>query len=182
MDTKQRRVMIPLIAVVVVLCIVIAVLVVTMQGRNASVESASGPAEGGGGNLVLDYAQGVTVVDDESALQAAVDKMMEDASKEMVASYQNQAISEDGKTFTCYIANSEYNEYDMFIALYENLTDEDPIYLSGLMRPGEAFREITLDKALDAGTHRVNLAMTQVEDDHSTIHGQSVVTIDMVVQ
>ena len=45
----------------------------------------------------------------------------------------------------------------------------------------EAFSE-ALDEALDEGTHRVNLAMTQVEDDHSTIHGQSVVTIDMVVQ
>lgn len=184
MDAKQRRVMIPLIAVVVVLCIVIVVLVVTMQGRSAPVEPASEPVEdsGGGGNLVLDYAQGVTVVDDESALQDAVDKMLEDANKEMVASYKNQAVSEDGKTFSCYIANSEYNEYDMFIALYKNLNDEDPIYLSGLLKPGEAFREITLDEALDKGTHTVNLAFTQVEDDHSTMHGQSVVTIDMVVQ
>lgn len=184
MDAKQRRLIIPLVAVVVVLCIVIVVLVVTLGGRNNAAEPAAEPVEdsGGGGNLVLDYAQGVTVVDDESALQAAVDKMMEDAQKEMVASYQNQAISEDGKTFTCYIANSEYNEYDMFIALYKDLNDEEPIYLSGLMRPGEAFREITLDEALNEGTHRVNLAMTQVEDDHATIHGQSVVTIDMVVQ
>ena len=185
MDAKQRRAMIPLIAVVVVLCIVIVVLVVVMQGRSTPAGPASEPAQdsGGGSNLVLDYAQGVTVVDDESSLQAAVDKMMEDASKEMVASYQNQAISEDGKTFTCYIANSEYNEYDMFIALYTEMSeDAEPIFLSGLMRPGEAYREITLDEALDEGTHRVNLAMTQVEDDHSTIHGQSVVTIDMVVQ
>ena len=40
-------------------------------------------------------ADGVTVVDDESALQAAVDQMMKDAKNEMVASFQNQAFSED---------------------------------------------------------------------------------------
>ncbi len=60
------------------------------------------------------------------------------------------------KTFTCYIANSEYNEYDMFIALYTEISnDAEPLYLSGLMRPGEAFREIALDEALDKGTHDV---------------------------
>ena len=90
------------------------------------------------------------------ALQAAVDQMMKDAKNEMVASFQNQAFSEDGKTFTCYIANSEYNEYDMFIALYTEISnDAEPLYLSGLMRPGEAFREIALDEALDKGTHDV---------------------------
>lgn len=175
MDAKQRRVMIPLVAVVVVLCIVVVVLVVTLQNQNTGE-----PATDDGG--VIGYADGVTVVDNESALQAAVDKMMEDASKEMVASFQNQAFSDDGKTFTCYIANSEYNEYDMYIGLYTEISeDAEPLYLSGLMRPGEAFREITLDEALDKGTHEVYLVMTQVEDDHSTIHGQSVVSIEMQV-
>lgn len=173
MDAKQRRMILPLVGIIGVLCVVVVALVVTMQGRDAAE-----PAADNGG--VIGYADGVTVVDDESALQAAVDKMMEDAENEMVASFQNQAISEDGKTFTCYIANSEYNTYDMFIALYTDLS-EDPIYLSGLMRPGEAFREITLDKALDKGTHDVSLVLTQVEDDHATIHGQSVVVLEMQV-
>lgn len=167
--------MVPMVAIVVVLCVVVVALAATLRSRNAE------PAADDDGGAI-GYADGVTVVDDESALQAAVDKMMEDASKEMVASFQNQAFSEDGKTFSCYIANSEYNEYDMFIALYEDLNDEEPLYLSGLMRPGEAFREITLDEALDQGTHTVYLVMTQVEDDHSTMHGQSVVTIDLTVQ
>ena len=158
---------------VIVLIIAVVGLVAALQSRNTPSEPA--PAEDSGGSLVLDYAQ--------SSLQAVVDKMFEDAESEMVASYKGQAVSEDGKTFSCYIANSEYNEYDMFIALYTDLNDEnaDPIYLSGLMRPGEAFREITLDEALDKGSHTVNLVFTQVEDDHSTIHGQSIVTIEMDV-
>lgn len=175
MDAKQRRVMIPLVAVVVVLCVVVVALVMTLQNQN----DAEPAADSGG---AIGYADGVTVVDDESALQAAVDQMMKDAENEMVASFQNQAFSEDGKTFTCYIANSEYNEYDMFIALYTEISDDaEPLYLSGLMRPGEAFREITLDETLDKGVHDVYLVMTQVEDDHSTLHGQSVVTIQMQV-
>ena len=176
MDAKQLRVVIPFVAVVSVLSVVIVGLVMALNSRDAE------PADTDNGKTVIEYANGVTVVDDESALQAAVDKMLEDAKNEMVASYQNQAVSEDGKTFTCYIANSEYNEYDMFIALYTDLSGEtDPIYLSGLMRPGEAFREITLDEALDKGTHSVYLVFTQMEDDHSTIHGQSIVGIDMQV-
>lgn len=175
MDAKQRRVIIPLVAVVVVLCVIVVALAVTLQGQNTAEPAADD-------NGVLGYADGVTVVDDESALQAAVDKMLEDAEKEMVVSFQPQAFSEDGKTFTCYIANSEYNEYDMFIALYTEIGEEaEPIFLSGLMRPGEAFREITLDEALDNGTHEVYLVMTQVEDNQSTIHGQNIVTVEMQV-
>ena len=174
MDAKQRRIIIPLVSAVVVLSA--AVVGLAVAGQNTAEPETEQ-------NGVIAYADGVTVVDDESVLQAAVDQMVVDAAKEMVASFQNQAVSEDGKTFSCYIANSEYNEYDMFIALYTDLNDEnaDPIYLSGLMRPGEAFREITLDEALDKGSHTVNLVFTQVEDDHSTIHGQSIVTIEMDV-
>ncbi len=172
MDAKQRRIIIPLVSAVVVLSVAVVGLAVAGQNKAEQEMEQNG---------VIDYADGVTVVDDESALQTAVDQMMVDAAKEMVASFQNQAVSEDGKTFTCYIANSEYNEYDMFIALYKNLNDEEPIYLSGLMRPGEAFREIVLDEALGKGDHTVNLVFTQVEDDHSTIHGQSIVTITMQV-
>lgn len=179
-----KRWLVPALLVIVALLLVVIIVVLLKPGGEADnpVETPPDVTVEDNGTPKIGYAQGVTVVDDESSLQDAVNKMFEDAQNEMVASYKNQAVSEDGKTFSCYIANSEYNEYDMYIALYESMsTDAEPIFLSGLMRPGEAFREITLDKALDKGTHTVYLAMTQVEDDQATIHGQSVVTIQMEV-
>lgn len=171
-----NRWLVPALLVLVILLLA-AVLVFVLRGR--------GPEEiiiVDEGPPLIGYAEGVTVVDDESSLQDAVDRLFNASKNEMVVSYRPQAISEDGTNFTCYIANSEYNEYDMFIALYADLNgDEDPYFLSGLMRPGEAFREISLDKSLDKGTHRLYLALTQVEDDHATIHGQSLVTLEMRV-
>lgn len=176
MEKKKNASLVPaLLAVVAVLLIVIVVML--LRGRD------TGPAQSvtiGDGPPILAYAEGVTVVDDESALQDAVNRMIEDAEKEMVASYRPKAFSDDGTNFTCYIANSEYNEYDMYIGLYTDL-EEDPLFLSGLMRPGQAFREVALTRSLDKGTHVVYLVFTQVEEDHTTAHGQSIVTLEMQV-
>ena len=179
-----KRWLVPALLVIVALLLIVIIVVLLKPGGEAGnpVETPPDVTVEDGSTPKIGYAQGVTVVDDESALQDAVDKMFEDAKNEMVASYKNQAVSEDGKTFSCYIANSEYNEYDMYISLYTDQRMEgDPIYLSGLMRPGEAFKEITLDKTLGKGSHTVYLVFTQVEDDHATMHGQSVVTIQMEV-
>ena len=178
MEEKKAatRLLIPALLAVTVVSVSVALVAVLGGGAEKPDADNSNPP-------LIGYAQGVTVVDDESSLQDAVDQMVEDASKEIIVSYKPQAISEDGTNFACYIANSGYNEYDMFIALYTDLGNEDdPLYLSGLIRPGEALRELTLDKPLDKGTHSVYLALTQVEDDHATIHGQSVLTLQMQVK
>ena len=132
----------------------------------------------------LSYAsEGVTVVDDENALNKAVQEMKE-KTKEGAMSlwFKNNAYSADGKNFDCFIGNSQANSYDMFIAIYADDAFTDQLYLSGLIRPGERFEKVTLERALEKGTHTVYVAYTQVESDLQTIHAQSLITMEFVVQ
>lgn len=160
--------------VIIILLLVVVIVAMFRRPVAADNEANNTPSP-------LGYATGVTVVDDPDALQAAVDAMMEQAEENMVVSYQNEAFSEDGETFSCFISNHEANPYDMYIGLYGDENFQDQLFLSGLMRPGEAFEEITLDHSLESGTHTCYLVQTQVEDDHETIHGQVVLTLEMTV-
>lgn len=96
--------------------------------------------------------------------------------------YKGQAVSTDGKTFQCHIVNAAKNQYDMYIDIYSDAALTDEIFLSELFRPGTGFEEITLNRTLEKGVHTVYLVFTQVEDDHSTIHNQTAVTYNLIVQ
>jgi hypothetical protein len=137
----------------------------------------------GTGGFRIGYQEGLTVVEDPGALQNAVDDMIEKSRQAVGLEYKNDAYSSDGTNFVCYIANAERNQYDMFIAIYgdEDFTDE--LFLSGLMRPGQAFDHLTLNHALDPGGHTVYVAFTQVEevDGEQAIHAQVLVTMNFTV-
>ncbi len=144
-----------------------AVVVAAVVGVGAFV--ATREPDSGGATPVIGYSTEAKVMLDEDSLQAAVDEAMENAKNGMVAlEYQNDAFSEDGKTFSCYIANASSNLYDMFLAIYADAGYTDQIFLSGLVAPGSGFEEITLDRALDPGDHTVYVAVTQVETDGET--------------
>lgn len=117
----------------------------------------------------IGYDTGAVVVLDEASLQAAVDEAQKNAKEGNVALlYENNAFSEDGKKFSCYIANDKANLYDMFLTIYADAALTDQLYLSGLVPPGSGFEEITLDRALEKGDHRVYVAVTQVDMDEET--------------
>jgi hypothetical protein len=101
----------------------------------------------------------------------------------MALEYRNDAYSDDRRTFQCYIANSQSNEYDMFIAIYADAEYNDLLYLSELLRPGSAFEQVTLERALPPGDHEVYVAFTQVEetDGEQAIRGQNRVTMNFHV-
>lgn len=165
-----------------VLCVGLAgalVVVVTNQ-NNAPAE----PTQAVAGQPTLSYATGVTVVDEDSmqnAVEEAINKM-----GQIAVSYQGQAFSENGKDFSCYIANSKANEYDMYIGIYESGKEADPtvppLFLSGLIKPGEAFETITLTRTLDPGTYDCTLSMTLVDDDHQTLKGQTLLGYTLEVE
>lgn len=133
--------------------------------------------------LKIGYAtEGVTAVEDEDAFQKAVDEMYRKAEEgTMALEFKNTAISKDGVNFDLYLANSDSNSYDMFIAIYSDNALTDQLFLSGLLRPGTAFSTITLDHALEPGTHTVYVVHTQVEEDLNTIHAQVVITMEFIV-
>lgn len=135
-------------------------------------------------DLRIGYAvQGVTVTeDDPDALNRALDAAY-DQEHEVMLEYRNDAFSENGTDFSCYIANAIENGYDMFIAIYADDSFEDELFVSRLLRPGTAFEEVTLNRALNRGTNTVYVAFTQVEevDGVQGIHAQQLVTMEFHV-
>jgi hypothetical protein len=134
--------------------------------------------------LTIGYAEGVTEVEDPEALQKMVDEVFASADKPPFAlEYKNGAYSEDGVNFSCYIANAASNEYDMFICVYADAALTDELYVSQLLRPGTAFDQITLNRKLEPGVHRVYVPHTQIaiEDGEQTIMAQNTVTMDFIV-
>lgn len=183
MDQEQKRKGSPLVLVLIIIIVVLVVAgAVLLLGKFGEKEPE--PVQlGDASTPLIGYEKGVTVVDDPDALQKAYDDMMSKAAEGGVPlEYQNVAMSSDGEKFSCYFANPAHAAYDIFITIYadENFTDQ--LYLSGLIPPGKAIRELNIAKRLDNGTHRVYVAFTQVEDDHQTMHGQVVVTADFTVE
>lgn len=173
---SAKRWLIPALLGVIILLLVVVLVVVL--GRRP--ETLSDIADGGVPKI--GYAEGVTVVNDPDALQKAVDEMYAKAAEgNIMLEYSNDATSKDGETFECYIANAAENSYDMYIQMFADQELTDQLLLTGLLRPGTAFKSITLEHPLDPGTHRVYVAFTQVEEDLATIHGQVMVTMDLTV-
>lgn len=153
----SNKVIIAAAAVIIVLLVAVVMLLL----RPTNIEDDGVPK--------LGYDSGASVVLDEASLQAAVDEAMRNAKEGNVALlYENNAYSEDGKTFSCYIANDKANLYDMFLTIYTDASLTDQIFLSGLVPPGSGFEEIELDRALDPGDHLVYVAVTQVDIDEET--------------
>ena len=110
-NQSAKRWLVPmLLGVIIVLLAVVLIVFLGRKPETLDTNEADAPK--------LGYAEGVTVVDDPDALQKAVDEMYAKAAEgTMALEYQNDANSEDGKTFSCYIANAVANSYDMYIDL-----------------------------------------------------------------
>lgn len=119
-----------------------------------------------------------------------LDSAMDDAQKNaqsgnIALRFKNDAYSEDGQLFECYIMNSQLNVYDMSITIYgdEELTDE--LFSSGLIEPGRGFDQLKLNHSLEKGNHTVYVMLTQVDTDDEgvqTIVGQASHTMTFCVE
>lgn len=130
-------------------------------------------------------ADAVTAVDDVTQAQMAVDEMYRQATAgegSVSFSYKNTATSTDGKTFECYIANA--NTKDIFISIYGDAEFTDELFLSQLLKPGQAFETVTLNHALEPGKHQVFVTnyLVEEQDGEQVLTGEATVTMDFVVQ
>jgi hypothetical protein len=137
--------------------------------------------ESGGSGFKVGYAtEGITATEDPEAFQKSVEEMYKKSQERGVAvTYKNDAFSSDGINFSCYIGNPQDSGYDMFIAIYGDDKFTDELYLSQLLKPGQAFEKLTLNHALDPGVNTVYVAFTQVEETEGeqSIRGQTVIAM-----
>lgn len=134
----------------------------------------------------IGYSMEAKVLLDQDALQAAADEAIRNARENRIAlRYKNDAHSTDGKTFSCLLANSPSNLYDMFITIFADAEMTDQVYLSELVPPGSGFEEITLDRALEKGDHTMTVVLTQVdtnEDGEQVLKNQVSHTVEFHVE
>lgn len=154
-----------------------ALLLLLSSGCSKAEEEDKGPTIG--------YAvEGVTVLDDGNSLARAIQELEEESRGKIInLDYKPDAYSIDGVNFTCYLGNSLDNPYDMYIQIVG--AGQDQLYLSGLIRPGQAFERITLDHALKPGRHAVDCTFSLVdtaEDGTQTLVNQVTMEIYLTVQ
>lgn len=136
--------------------------------------------DSGGGTL--GYENSAVVVSDADELQRLVDGMVEMTKDGMVSlEYKNVATSSDGKNFACYIANSVKNKYDLYLGIYSDMTLEEELFLTQLLRPGTGIEGFEAARTLEPGSYDAILVFTQVKDDHETIQAQASVSYTLTV-
>ena len=133
-------------------------------------------------NGKLQYDEGAFAFD-QNELQNKVDEMFQKVEEGYISiSHKNQAVSNDGEYFECYIQNGIENKYDMFINIYKDNSAEEQLLLTGLIRPGEGIDHFKSEIKLKPGQYEALLVITQVEDDHETLHGsQLFLTLHLTV-
>lgn len=180
---QQRRVSPLTVVLIIIIVLLIAAAAVLALGKFGGEKEPEAENLGNGDTPLIGYEEGVTVVDDADALQNAVDEAYAEAAKKGVPlEYQNEAFSYDGTNFDCYIANPTVSDYDVYFQIFQDDQFTQQLYLSKLIPPGSAKRELVLDKRLEEGTNRVYVVFTQVEDDHATAYQQATVTMDFIVE
>lgn len=116
---------------------------------------------------------GVTIATDAESLQRAVDEAAEEADEGSVAvEYRVAAYSEDGVNFSCYIGNPADSPRDKFIVVFGDSEMSEELFVSGLIRPGEVFESIALNRKLEPGSHSLPVTFTDVKE----VDGEQVIT------
>lgn len=169
--------------IIALLIVIIAILAVVVLKKDTSEEKEILNKEAvGQGYPALTYQEGV-IATEPKTLQDAVDELHEKVTDgQMGIEMQVTATSTDGKNFSCYLANADENQYDMYMAIYADESFEDELLLTGLIPVGSRIESFQTNRKLPVGEYECYLVYTQVEDDHATIHSQVIVTITLVVK
>lgn len=170
----------------IILLIIIIVLLV-IGGSTAAVlllndKEDSTEAEGSADTIVtLPYENGAVVLDEDKVDDqiAAMEARAEEGY--FTLQFKSVAISNDGENFECEIGNADNNNYDMYIDIYMDETLEDELYVSSLIQPGSGIKSFKTKKKLLPGDYESVLVLTQVEDDHATLHAQTMVYLTLRV-
>ncbi len=171
-DQKNKKKTL-IIALLIFAVLVIAGLTVTLVFVLSDKDNDSPGGVSGNNTPQLGYQEGVVVLD-ENALQQAVENLLEKTKDGyMTANYNREAVSGDGSNFVCYINNSPKNKYDMYINIYLDGDLEKQVLLTGLIPVGSGIDKFVSEIPLEPGQYNALLVLTQVEDDHSTIHAQA---------
>lgn len=171
MKLKKEKIIIAVLAVVLLIVIAVLAVFLLKQKEEPAVSASS----------VSNQYDANVIVDDPATLQDMVDEIMEKAKEgQMALNMQVEARSEDGENFSCYLANSEANSYDMYLIISLDETQEE-LCRTGLIPLGGRIESFTSSVKLEPGTHTGTVTFVQVEEDMETIHAQVNIGLELKV-
>lgn len=177
-EKENKKVAIIAVIALAIIIALVVVIIVLLNREDTPLEDLGDKAQAMG----VHYEPGVIGLNQDD-LQAAFDKAVEKVKDGYVTlAFENKAESDNGKDFTCYLGNSEENTYDLFFSIYMDSTFSQQILLTGLVPPGKGINKFTSDIDLDPGTYEAVLVLSQVEDDHITLHSQTNVQLTLIVK
>lgn len=176
-DEKSSKNLIIILLIIIILLLIAGGIILFFFLKK---EEPNAPLPGEDG-FKIQY-DGAAVALDEDSLRRQMEDAIKAAEGTMALKYSNEAHSTDGTNFSCYIGNSAANEYDMYVNIYldEELTQQ--VLLTGLIPPGSGIQDFESEIPLEPGIYNTVLVLTQVEDDHATIHAQVMVTLTLSVE
>lgn len=168
---------------IVIILIIIIMLLLVGGGAAAFVlinnansgESSDSEALGAGG---IGYETNVGMVKPNEDL---AEKLKEGTEDRIPLHFSTNAISSDGENFKCVLGNPDGARYDIYFDLYADADCTEQLYLSGLIAPGTQLEGFVSKQKIPEGTHDAVLVVTQVEDDHKTLHLQTMVVLTLNV-
>lgn len=166
MKSKDTRSGTPILVVAIIFLLTALLVVMVLLLRQMKLTAGYAPSVTNASETgrVAYATEGVTIVDDQDAMQRMAEEIYGAQDDGIGLKYQNDALSQDGTNFQCMIANSELNKNDAYFTICADSDLTDVLYVSGLLRPGEAFEKISLERALERGDHTVYVTIALVED------------------
>lgn len=187
-DSKSKIIIVLLIVVIVLLIGGGAAAFLLMnnngEGQTGPAQTAAADtavtAENKNNSPLLKYDDAAVALD-ENGLEKQIEEM-KNSEGNISLEYKNEAESTDGTHFICYLANSDLNTEDMFIAIFTDANMTEQVYLSGLLRPGTSIQEFDSEIPFEKGKHSVVCMFTSVGDDHESMTSQIAVEVMLTVK
>ena len=176
-EKKSKLVPILLIIIAVLLAggIIAAVLILLNQNKTEGADDREP-------SFTIGYEQNGVVALDPDDFQQLMEGLVIQAQEGMMdLTFRTIAISEDGVNFACDLGNDIANRYDMYLNIYLDEAMEQQVLLTGLLPPGAKLESFKSEIPLEVGEYESILVFTQVDDDHATIVGQSMVSLTLKV-
>ena len=177
-EKKSSKAIIILLIIIILLLIGGGVFAVFFFNKD---DGGSAEADDTSSNGLIHYDAAAAPIDERAYAERIAELYKEAEEGQITLQYQTTAYSDDGKHFYCEIGNSAANHYDMYFNIYTDSSFEEQILLTGLFPPGSGITEFDSEIQFEPGDYKVVLALTQVEDDHSTVHAQSFVALNLTV-
>lgn len=176
-EKSDSRVILTVAVIFLLVAVLVVMVLLLFQLRENSAQSdyAASVTNAERTGRVAYATEGVTVVDDQNAIQRAAEEIFNAPDDTIGLKYKNDAYSLDGENFDCLMANSDMNRYDAFFTICADDAMTDELYVSGLLRPGQAFEKIRLERPLESGNHTVYVTINLVDE----IDGEQVIVNHM---